>query len=264
MNRRLLLPLSLAANTALVGVVALLLARKPVPSPSPTDPPTAAQPATAIASLSASPSEASSPQFRWSQVESADYPIYIANLRRIGCPEQTIRDIITADVDTLYAPKRRQLDEREMQLGADASQLRPASHQAIETARRQLRDEESALLARLFGEKPTDQPTSVVTQAGSSPAQTRKPRMPAAFAATDTNDLNLTPAQQAALNGIRRRFLDDLGATNLDPNSPEYAEHWNQAQPKADQSVKALLGYQAYLQLTRKTSRPAPAPSSQP
>lgn len=41
----------------------------------------------------------------WSHVESPDYAIYIANLRSIGCPEQTIRDIIIADVNALYAKR---------------------------------------------------------------------------------------------------------------------------------------------------------------
>ena len=41
--------------------------------------------------------------FTWSEVESEDYPTYIANLRDIGCPEQTIRDIIIADVNALFA-----------------------------------------------------------------------------------------------------------------------------------------------------------------
>lgn len=44
--------------------------------------------------------------FSWQEVESSDYPTYIANLRNIGCPEQTIRDIIIADVNALYARKR--------------------------------------------------------------------------------------------------------------------------------------------------------------
>lgn len=44
--------------------------------------------------------------FTWSEVESPDYPTYIANLRDIGCPEQTIRDIIIADVNTLFARRR--------------------------------------------------------------------------------------------------------------------------------------------------------------
>jgi LysM repeat protein len=44
--------------------------------------------------------------FSWQQLESPDYPTYIAHLREIGCPEQTIRDIIIADVTQLYAKKR--------------------------------------------------------------------------------------------------------------------------------------------------------------
>ena len=31
--------------------------------------------------------------FVWSQIESDDYATYIANLRRIGCPEPTVRDL---------------------------------------------------------------------------------------------------------------------------------------------------------------------------
>src|SRR2546427_9193911 len=44
--------------------------------------------------------------FSWREVESDDYPTYIANLRDIGCPEQTIRDIIIADVNGLYTRRR--------------------------------------------------------------------------------------------------------------------------------------------------------------
>lgn len=44
--------------------------------------------------------------FSWSEVESEDYPTYIQNLRQIGCPEQTIRDIIIADVNALFARRR--------------------------------------------------------------------------------------------------------------------------------------------------------------
>ena len=44
--------------------------------------------------------------FSWQEIESADYPTYVANLRQIGCPEQTIRDIIIADVNALYSRRR--------------------------------------------------------------------------------------------------------------------------------------------------------------
>jgi hypothetical protein len=47
--------------------------------------------------------------FVWSQIESTNYAIFITNLRAIGCPEQTIRDMVLADVNRVY--DRRKLDE---------------------------------------------------------------------------------------------------------------------------------------------------------
>ena len=40
--------------------------------------------------------------FDWSQIESSDFPTYISNLRRISCPEETIRDVVIADLNKLY------------------------------------------------------------------------------------------------------------------------------------------------------------------
>lgn len=53
-----------------------------------------------------------SDQFTWAQVESQHYKDYIARLRAIECPEQTIRDIITRDVNKLYALKQKELRSR--------------------------------------------------------------------------------------------------------------------------------------------------------
>jgi hypothetical protein len=57
--------------------------------------------------------EAKSAPFKWAQLESEDYRTYIKRLRDIGCPEQTIRDIIIADLDKLMAPKFIALDPQE-------------------------------------------------------------------------------------------------------------------------------------------------------
>jgi LysM repeat protein len=43
--------------------------------------------------------------FSWQELESQDYPTYIKNLREIGCPEQTIRDLIIADVTEMLRQK---------------------------------------------------------------------------------------------------------------------------------------------------------------
>ena len=42
----------------------------------------------------------------WADIESPDYPTYIRNLRNIGCPEPTIRDIVVADVNELFSRRR--------------------------------------------------------------------------------------------------------------------------------------------------------------
>ncbi|HUR47158.1 MAG TPA: hypothetical protein VMZ27_14860 [Candidatus Saccharimonadales bacterium] len=52
----------------------------------------------------------------WAQLESEDYRAYIARLRAIGCPEQTIRDIIIADLDKLIAPRVQSIHGRRQEL----------------------------------------------------------------------------------------------------------------------------------------------------
>lgn len=53
----------------------------------------------------AAPATNALPPFLWSQIESADYRQYIANLRAVGCPEQVIRDIVTADLNQAFAAR---------------------------------------------------------------------------------------------------------------------------------------------------------------
>ena len=53
-------------------------------------------------------------EFSWEQLESEDYKTYIARLRSIGCPEQTIRDIIISDLDKLLSPSVQAIYGRKM------------------------------------------------------------------------------------------------------------------------------------------------------
>lgn len=90
--------------------------------------------------------------FSWQEIESSDYRTFITNLRGIDCPEQTIRDIIIADVNTLYARK----------LATDPAIIRPehlwwltepdTNAVAQAAARiRELEEERRALLTSLLG-----------------------------------------------------------------------------------------------------------------
>jgi len=88
--------------------------------------------------------------FTWRDVESDDYPTYVANLRDIGCPEQTIRDIIIADVNALYS-RRRALevvtsDQQWWRTEPDSNVVAVASEKT-----RALEEERRGLLGRLLG-----------------------------------------------------------------------------------------------------------------
>jgi hypothetical protein len=97
-------------------------------------------------------------EFRWRQVESRDYKAYIANLRTIGCPEETIRDIIAADVTKLYAQKRRALypDLKPDEYWKKDPSWRGVNSPELErqTKLRALDKEKSALLKELLGIDP--------------------------------------------------------------------------------------------------------------
>jgi LysM repeat protein len=88
--------------------------------------------------------------FSWQQIESSDYPTYIANLRDVGCPEQTIRDIIIADVNQLFSRRRAtELTTAEQQWWRsepDTNVIRVAAEKA-----HQLEEERQSLLTRLLG-----------------------------------------------------------------------------------------------------------------
>jgi len=88
--------------------------------------------------------------FTWREVESADYPTYIANLRDIGCPESTIRDIIVADVNQLYALKRATevvTPGQEWWHTESGTEVARAAEEKV----RALDEERRALLTRLLG-----------------------------------------------------------------------------------------------------------------
>ncbi len=105
------------------------------------------------------PAPASGDVFNWRKVESEDYKKYIANLRAIGCPEETIKDIIIADVNKLYAPKLAALNRPateykywEPQRNYGAVMDKDKQRQTREIAK-----EKKALLQELLGVDPEEE-----------------------------------------------------------------------------------------------------------
>ena len=113
--------------------------------------------------------------FSWSQIEADDYPTYIRNLRTIGCPEQTIRDIVTADIAASYEAKRQELRAARSPSDSPSGGSIPAAGQAeLQMALTALTGEQNALLNELL---PRPKPSFEATGARVSLAQ-GTPRSP--------------------------------------------------------------------------------------
>jgi hypothetical protein len=146
MRTRVLLWVSVGLNLLLAAAI-LVSARKPAPQ-------------TAAAGIVPAIDEETNssrthvvvrrPGFRWGEVESSDFATYINNLRNIGCPEKTIRDIIVAEVNELFAERLA----RELNLPEQKWWLPDPDMDALQAGMDQvhaLETEKNQLLTQLLG-----------------------------------------------------------------------------------------------------------------
>jgi hypothetical protein len=138
--------------------------RNAVPSAPAARPESNLQRGTAASAAAVPASAAGRPRFSWRQIESDDYHQYIANLRAIGCPEQTIRDIILADVDKLYAARENPLKAPPKQ--ADGKPAAETAEQKLERLRqlRAVQQEKRWVIKELLG---IDMPLDLLPSSGS-------------------------------------------------------------------------------------------------
>lgn len=157
MNSRLLLAVSIGLNLGLMALVVFQHAATPKSSTSPTR----IIRTNTIVKLAArtitvqDPAPAPAP-LDWGSVESEDYRLYIANLKSIGCPDETIKDIIISDVTKLFAKK---FHEQALQIDRSTPKKfwqtatangRP-SKDAIAALRTQIEKEQRDLIRDLLG-----------------------------------------------------------------------------------------------------------------
>jgi hypothetical protein len=93
--------------------------------------------------------------FRWRQLESEEYRTYIERLRSIGCPEQTIRDIVISDLDKLMAPRLQALYGRRTDLqfwhSEEEELANERDYREISRAQREIDREKRAVIEELLG-----------------------------------------------------------------------------------------------------------------
>ncbi len=180
--------------------------------------------------------------FHWSQLDSSDYRIYVKNLRAIGCPEPTVRAIVTADVHSVYAIFEAQLEQKlsAMENGSWSNQLTAFnSEPAVQAELQKIPGAENAKIADLLGLKPAQ--AQVAPPAPAVPLP-----VPLVLQNVDLSALNLNADQQQVVASLRGDFLKQTGGTNQDPNDPAYQARWQRAQSDADNMLEAMLGNDIY------------------
>ena len=158
MNLQRLLLISIVANLICVAGLFWMLADRQQPPAQLGSPVSAA----ASAGAGRAPQAASVERivrevepFHWSQIEADDYQTYVENLRRIGCPEETIRDLVKQDLDKLYDQRKADILSKSparkeyWKTGNPSALSRPSSATSSQMA--QLDREKNEVLGDLFG-----------------------------------------------------------------------------------------------------------------
>jgi hypothetical protein len=96
--------------------------------------------------------KAASERFTWDRLQSKDYKVYLANLREVQCPEETIQDIIIAAVNQEYNVREASLKLRPQHLKPwDGPESTNSRNWDKLVQLRELLQEKHALLKELLG-----------------------------------------------------------------------------------------------------------------
>ena len=248
--------ISILANLALAALLPWL-ARRPrlesgaLPVPAAMAGATAAPEARSSSSPAQNAGRDQAEPFRWSRLESTDYRVYIANLRDIGCPEQTIRDIIKADVDNLYASRREELARKIAARSGGSFTADLVARQELESGLQQLSHEEASVISSLLGPD-----ASLMQTAAAHPSPPRSLRnnsgndvvsMPLVLQNVDPALMKIDSRQAGVISDLRQEFEREIGGPSQDPNNPAYRQRWLTAQRNSDDMVRGMLGRQFYI-----------------
>jgi len=150
MKPALALVISLSLNVALALTAARVL-HKPAAEALPPAAAVVAHAATAelrVVTNLPPPTTFVTNRFHWRQIESTNYDDFVANLRAIGCPERTIRDIMLAEIAENYASHDRRTPRVPFWSNGPRRMAAQRQHEAEQF---RLKTELAAIVRRLFG-----------------------------------------------------------------------------------------------------------------
>jgi hypothetical protein len=87
--------------------------------------------------------------FRWAQLESQDFRVYIANLRAVHCPESIIRDLVFYDLERLY--ENKEAEQPSPDLFWKPARVRDRASAEAEQRSHQMELEKRAVMRELIG-----------------------------------------------------------------------------------------------------------------
>jgi hypothetical protein len=258
-----LLVLLLATSLCAHGLVAWHQMARSVPSFSNEEQPHIASP----------PSPSAAPlvpkAFSWTEVESDDFSIYIANLRKIGCPEITIQRLVSAELDEVCAASEQENTQRSSTPKHGAGGYSSTSKTASRSGLLRKQDIMAALFPTVASMAASD---SSVREGDGAPNPKRRtvgqPSASRSLMKMDDVAVSMKPISiplalkesssqilgkaeyQTVVDTIKDQFIANIGGPNQDPTDPSYIQRWHQAQALADEQLRKYLGGDAYNRLS--------------
>lgn len=219
--------------------------------------------------------------FRWAQLESTNYLQYIANLRAIGCPEQTIHDLITAELRNYYAaqtggsigtgtstceqPWSTHNGKNQASSSSPASPDISARAEVVANALlgmgecpAQSNPGTSAMGGAVamkadshhlppYGKSNDAVFTDPDSATGTPPRLVEPIRIPQSLKAVEPADLRLSTYQLSVIQDLKNTFVQEVSAGSGDPNDPAYQALWRRAQRRNDDLLAGWLGRDFYV-----------------
>lgn len=167
MNRRAIIVALVALNMVLAGLL-LRQSRARHSSQAVSTPQASSPPVTADSSAhrptgtprepSVRPAPGPGQAWTWQALDSSDLRQLIANLRAVGCPEQTVRDIVLGRINRQFAAREAHLQLRPEHVNPwEAARWTDSERRAKQRQARELEREKRALVRELLGlELPVD------------------------------------------------------------------------------------------------------------
>ena len=206
------------------------------------------------------PTDAGRTAFRWQQIEADDFPTFIENLRRIGCPDSTIQGIVKGELAQVYAARRMELQSDE--------EVSQSELEKIEA-------EEAAALAALMADPSSPAKVEADVQEAPPAQRSSATLIPAAFAVgndpnegpltgTDTlplapNDSTLDPGTAQVIGDLRSQFAESVRAAGAEPTSKTYLQSWMNAQRVSDERFSSMFGGDLFVRTQTRAAQEAAA-----